>query len=261
MENEKRRKILLVDDINYSLLSLKERLKKQYEVYTALTAETMFEILENVTPEIIILDINMPEVDGFQVLTKLKEDLRYFEIPVIFLSGKKDRKSIIKGMKLGAADYLTKPASDKDVIESIEQQLDDSKQTSKKASILAIDDDPAILRSINAILSDLYVVRTVSDPLVVKELIKSTTPDLFLIDCQMPGLHGFELVPIIRKNSLLDETPIVFLTSEGTIDNISVAMSLGAADYIVKPINEKILRDKMAQDLSDFVIRRRLRGL
>ena len=87
------------------------------------------------------------------------------------------------------------------------------------------------------------------------------TPDLFILDCQMPVYSGFDLVPIIRRIREHEETPIIFLTSEGTIDNISVAINLGARDFIIKPIDEAILREKVALHIKDFMMRRRIRSL
>jgi DNA-binding response OmpR family regulator len=75
----------------------------------------------------------------------------------------------------------------------------------------------------------------------------------------MPGLSGFDLVPIIRKMPQHEDTPIIFLTSDGTIDNISAAMGFGARDFIVKPIDMMILRDKTTEHLKDFIMYRRIR--
>jgi PleD family two-component response regulator len=74
-------------------------------------------------------------------------------------------------------------------------------------------------------------------------------------------LNGFELVPIIRKFPEHENTPIMFLTSEGTVDHVSTAVYLGVCDYIVKPISKEILREKVALQLVDFIKRRRLRSL
>jgi PleD family two-component response regulator len=77
----------------------------------------------------------------------------------------------------------------------------------------------------------------------------------------MPGLTGFELVPIIRSIQGYEDTPIIFLTSEKSMDHITVAVSLGACDYIIKPIDEVILRLKITKHLEDFMIQRRIRSL
>jgi DNA-binding response OmpR family regulator len=164
-------------------------------------------------------------------------------------------------MNLGAVDYIKKPFIDSDLIDCIEYQLDPYKHEKYKPVVLAVDDNPSILKAVNYLLNDQYKVYTLAEPEKLKTLLGIITPDLFLLDCKMPVLNGFDLVPIIRSFYDHEETPIVYLTSEGTIDNISVAIHLGACDFIVKPIDETVLREKIALHLKDFIIRRRIRSL
>ena len=256
-----RRKIIIVDDVNYVLTTIKERLKNNYEVYPAQSSEILFELLEKVVPEIIILDIQMPESSGFDIIEQLKADRRYKDIPVIFLSGNKtDRKSVYKGMSLGAVDFITKPITNEKLIECIESHLDDNLRNANKAIILAVDDNPTILQTLNLLLGEQYKVYTLPQPQAIKDVLGRVVPDLFILDCHMPVIHGFELVPLIRSHPEHEDTPIVFLTSEGTIDNVSVATTIGASGFIVKPIDEKILLDKVASLMIDYISRRRLRA-
>ena len=257
--SEKKKKIILVDDINFHLISIKERLKNHYEIYPAQSADILFEILTNIMPDLILLDINMPDVDGFEVIEKLKADSRYADIPVIFLTAKNDKKSALRGTALGAVDFVTKPFSDSKLIEAIENQLDPVRRAAIKPIILAVDDSPSILQAVNNALQSQYTVYTLPQPTLVKEILRKVTPDLFLLDYQMPELTGFDLIPIIRKFPLHEDTPIIFLTSEGTVDNLSVAMHLGACDFIVKPLDPAVLRERIAVHLSDFMMQRRIR--
>jgi len=258
---EIRRKIIIVDDINFSLQTFKGRLKEQYQVYPAQSVEELFERLGMVLPDLILLDIGMPGTDGFEIIKMLKNDPRYSYIPVIFLSSRSDRKSITKGLSLGAIDFIIKPFKDSHLIECIESHLDPSHSDSLKPIIMAVDDNPSVLRTIKAILDDDYKVFTITEPQFLHETLKRVTPDLFLLDCKMPIIDGFELVPIIRKTPLHHETPIVFLTSEGTVDNLSVAMSLGSSDFLVKPIDEEILKQKVKASLKDYMTNRLTRHL
>ena len=103
------KKIIIVDD-NASYLSVvRVLLKPHYEVYPAPSAFKMFNIIEKIMPDLILLDISMPEMNGFEAITVLKENPRHKNIPVIFLTSKDDEASAVKGIDLGAADYITKP--------------------------------------------------------------------------------------------------------------------------------------------------------
>jgi len=104
-----RKKIIIVDD-NASYLSVvRVLLKPYYEVFPAPSAAKLFQIIEKFIPDLILLDVNMPEMSGFEAITVLRENPRYKDIPVVFLTAKDDEASAVKGLDLGAADYVTKP--------------------------------------------------------------------------------------------------------------------------------------------------------
>jgi PAS domain S-box-containing protein len=110
MENT-RRKIMLVDDNMVNLTMGKDILKASYEVYPLPSGAKLFELLGFVTPDLILLDIEMPEMNGYEVIRRLKSEPRFAGIPVIFLSGRKDEGSELEGLSLGAVDYVSKPFS------------------------------------------------------------------------------------------------------------------------------------------------------
>ena len=106
-----RNKIILVDDNMSNLTMGKSILQPFYKTYPAPSATTLFEMLENMIPDLILLDIEMPEINGFEAIKKLKADERFKDIPVIFLTVKNDEKSELEGLELGAVDYVSKPFS------------------------------------------------------------------------------------------------------------------------------------------------------
>ena len=257
--SEHQKKIVYLDDTSFHLFSTKERLKNHFEVYPAQTVEILKEILKNITPDLILLDINMPLVSGFDVIKMLKDDTRYANIPVIFLTAKDDKHTIETAMALGAADFVMKPYNDSKLIECIQNQVNPEMIERNKPVILAVDDSPSILQEVNHVLKDLYNVRTLADPEELGEVLKYLTPDLFLMDYKMPKVTGVELLSAIRKYRDHRDTPILFLSSEGTTDNISLAINAGVSDFIVKPIDYEILRKKIAVHLKDYMKRRRIR--
>ena len=128
----------------------------------------------------------------------------------------------------------------------------------RKMVVLAVDDSPIILKSVSSLLSDLYKVYTLPKPEMLKEILKKITPELFLLDYLMPEINGFELIPIIRSFEEHKDTPIVFLTSEGTIEVVKEALSLGASDFIIKPFNPDMLREKIATHIVRKLIDKKL---
>ena len=114
-----KKKIIVVDDNAANLTACKKTLKDLYEVYPALSADKMFEILTHIIPDIILLDVEMPVVNGHEALRMLKENEAYKNIPVIFLSAMEDDESETEGLKLGAVDYIRKPIVSSLLIERI----------------------------------------------------------------------------------------------------------------------------------------------
>ena len=116
-------KIFLVDDVKTNLAMGRDLIKTFYEVFPLPSAERLFEILEKVVPDLILLDIEMPVMNGYEAIKKLKSDLRFADIPVIFLTAKNDDGSEIEGFDLGAVDYVTKPFSGPLLLRRIANQL------------------------------------------------------------------------------------------------------------------------------------------
>ncbi|WP_026704950.1 response regulator transcription factor [Flavobacterium soli] len=119
------KKILIVDDEPNIVMSLEYTFKKNnFEVYIARDGQEALDILESSQPNIIILDIMMPNVDGYNTLEQIKKDDRLKDTKVIFLTAKNKEKDIEKGLALGANLYITKPFSVKKLVEQVNELLE-----------------------------------------------------------------------------------------------------------------------------------------
>jgi putative two-component system response regulator len=106
-----RKTIMIVDDSIANLKIGKNALMSLYNVFTVPSAKKMFELLERNKPALILLDIDMPDMDGYEAIKLLKENPDTLKIPVIFLTGKSEIEDEVKGLTLGAIDYISKPFS------------------------------------------------------------------------------------------------------------------------------------------------------
>jgi len=250
-----RKKIICVDDMSVSLMSLKRGLNAHYEVYLAESTDKMYKILENVMPDLIILDVNMPETSGYDAIKNLKNDKRYAEIPVMFLTCNSDKESVVKGLSLGAVDYLVKPFDAAKLLESINNQFNHkvSKITAENNefnfNILVVDDMASMLRTIHHALHGKYNVFMLSKSDLVINFLQNNKPDLILLDYLMPGMSGFDLIPKIRELADFKDIPIIIITTEGTVKNVNDAVSRGASDFIVKPFDPKELTFKIEKHI------------
>jgi putative two-component system response regulator len=116
--------LFVVDDNTVNLLTAEETLSDHYNVITLASASIMFEFLNNIMPDLILLDIMMPEMDGFEALKLLKADKRYSDIPVIFLTSKNDSVTEAHGFEAGAVDFICKPFSRPVLLNRIKTHLD-----------------------------------------------------------------------------------------------------------------------------------------
>jgi len=107
--NNNQKKIIVVDDNLDNLTILKNTLKDIYEVYPCHSALKMFDLLEHFLPDLILLDVEMPNMNGYEAAEKLKSNEKYKQIPIIFLTVRDDIQSEMEGLSLGAVDYIHKP--------------------------------------------------------------------------------------------------------------------------------------------------------
>ena len=119
------KKILIVDDEPNIVMALEYTFKKNnFEVFIARDGQEALEILEKQLPDVIILDVMMPMVDGYATIEEIKKDERLAHCKVIFLSAKNKESDIEKGMNLGANLYVVKPFSAKKLVEQVHELLE-----------------------------------------------------------------------------------------------------------------------------------------
>ncbi|MBR9854854.1 MAG: response regulator [Algicola sp.] len=120
----KQKKILIVDDEPNIVMSLEYAFKKKdFEVFIARDGTEALEISNKQKPDLILLDIMMPEMDGYETLKRVRENKDLAHTKVVFLSAKSKEKDVEKGLEMGADSYMTKPFSIKKVISDIEELL------------------------------------------------------------------------------------------------------------------------------------------
>ena len=159
-------KIFIVDDNNASLTACKKILKPHYEVYPIPSAEKMFEMLEHVMPNLILLDVDMPDMNGYEAAGRLKKNETYSEIPIIFLSGRIDPTSEMVGLNLGALDYIHKPFVSELLLRRIKTNMS-MLDTQGKGADAAKD----ILAPLNDIVGILGAGLDTNDPVTMKDSI------------------------------------------------------------------------------------------
>lgn len=111
MENVAKRSVLVVDDTPINIKIITAALKDEFTIFSALNGHDAIGLLKEHRPDLILLDVMMPGIDGFDVCKLIKADEQYADIPVIFLTAMDGQEGTFRGLELGGIDYLTKPVN------------------------------------------------------------------------------------------------------------------------------------------------------
>ncbi|MDR3013599.1 MAG: response regulator [Chitinispirillales bacterium] len=248
------KKIIIVDSVEHTLITLKDELAKHYEVSSALSAAKMFESLEHVTPDSILLSVDMPDINGYEAIQKLKADSRYAHIPVILLSDESGQEHIDKGLELGAADYICKPFSVHELVESIDRQINPDAykkiEGSARKKIIYVDDVNYSLISVKNRLKNRYEIYPAQSASKMFLILERVTPDLILLDIDMPVVNGYETIKLLKTDPRYKSIPVIFLTSKTSKEHVVKAMNLGAAGYVIKPFSDSELTERIEHQIN-----------
>ena len=222
------KKILVVDDeANIRRFLTHELEKKGYKVFEASNGKEALEQTRKYHPDLITLDIQMPDISGFDVTTVLKSDEETKDIPVLILSVVEDKN---KAYKLGANDYLTKPIKKKELFTRINQLLTDNKK-----KVLVVDDDKSLVKSVKYQLEHRgYLVHVAYDGKQALQMVEQERPDLILLDVVMPNMDGYEVIKALKSDSDTANIRIVLMTGIEIDGGRVKALSVGATEYVHK---------------------------
>ncbi len=209
VDGEHRGKILVVDDDTNSRDLLRRMLEKQgYSVLTASGGAEGVVMAKEQRPDLLTLDVMMPSMDGWAVLSALKADPATASIPVVMMTMVEDRPM---GFALGAADYLTKPVDKSRVLDAVSRLV-----AHKGDDILVVEDDPMAADIVRRTLeADGRVCRHARNGREALDMVKHSRPVLILLDLMMPEMDGFEFLDALEsEGSEFAAIPVIVLTAK-----------------------------------------------
>lgn len=225
-------KIILAIDDEVGMINLYRRylLKGGYEIISA-RAEEAEELAIMYQPRMILLDVNMPNRSGWDVLRSLKDRDETFEIPVIICTIEDERE---QAFRLGAADYLMKSIDEYSLLEAV-QRVESSRDCRK---VLIIDDQPESLRLLkDALAGDArFVLFEATNGPDGLQMVNSQWPDLILLDLRMPDMDGLEVIAQLRADEATAAIPVVIITADD-LGEEDLAKLHGIAVYRKSAIN------------------------
>jgi len=218
--------VLAIDDerATHDLLE-RELSAKGYRVLHALGGREGLQLAREMRPDAIMLDVVMPELDGWAVLRELKADPALRDIPVVLVTILGDREM---GYALGAADYLTKPID----TDALLRALDRFMPAGRRAEVLIVDDDPATREMLRRTLAKGgWTVAEAADGREALGRLEHAAPAIVLLDLMMPGVDGFEVLEAMRREEAWRDIPVIVITAKD-LDREELARLNGRAERV-----------------------------
>ena len=248
----KKNTILVIDD-DPTIHDLLKRFlsKKGFEVKTAQTGAEGVKLAKTLQPEAITLDVMMPEMDGWSVLTALKANTQTADIPVIMMTMVDDRDL---GYALGATEYLLKPIDGK----KLENILDKFKPASSSNLIMVVEDDPGIREMLcRQLRAENWKVIEAENGKEALSKLQTWTPELILSDLMMPEMDGFELVHRLKQTEKFSSIPVIILTAKTITDRDRQKLHGGVSKIFEKGSYQRsVLFDEVSNLLDEAIARK-----
>jgi diguanylate cyclase (GGDEF)-like protein len=276
-QTDERPRLLIVDDVHENLHALMHILRDDYAISAATTGEKALELARRrPQPDLILLDIKMPGMDGYSVLSALKIDPATAEIPVIFVTALTEAADEARGLALGVADYITKPVNPDLLKSRVRNQLELKRyrrhpvlfdivahnDPAHTPSLLVVDDIPENIHELLEALKGEYRILVARNGAQALNAVQGAVPpDLVLLDIVMPEMDGYEICRRIKATAVGNRIPVIFVTVIDATEEKVKGFELGAADYITKPFDIDEVRARIRTHLELARLRRFLEDL
>jgi len=280
LANKRIQKIVIVDDDEIEF----EKFKKEFgnddlRIEYIQDSEYAFSKISEVQPDLIIIDLMMPKIDGVTLSYKLKSNLKTKHIPILISTAKdlsdderKSLKNIVENIAVKSKghpldvlklvrDRIQMQKIDPIPVEEEEEVGHNSKnkhpdtelveEQANLAKVMIVDDDPETLFTIDEIVQSCggstYLAKNGIECL---ELLEKVTPDLILLDIMMPEMDGFQTIKLIRENEKLKDVIVYAVSAKAMTDDQEIILKQGFNDFVPKPVNATSLSFKIKQLIS-----------
>jgi two-component system, cell cycle response regulator len=262
-------RILVVDDILPNVKLLEAKLSSEYyDVLTASNGEEALKMVAEESPDIVLLDVMMPGMDGIEVCRRIKQNPNTAHIPVVMVTALTDAQDRVRGLESGADDFLSKPVNDialfsrvrslvrlKMTIDEwrarnatatqlgvVDKPVNVMDEPADQASILVIEDRGFEVDKINQSLTrDAHTIMFASDGAEGMQVASSREFDLIIVSLNLTSTDGLRLASHLKSSERTRNVPIVMLGEENDLPRIAHGLEMGANDYLIRPIDRNEL--------------------
>ena len=257
-------RVLVVDDVLANVKLLQARLSAEYfEVLTACNGQEALDLLDAERVDVVLLDVMMPGMDGFEVCRRIKSALATQHLPVVMITALDQPTDKIHGLRAGADDFLAKPVDDIGLVTRVRnlarlKALNDemllrmssgaeiglvhgatpySSKVETGARILVVEDQERAVQRVFAALSKMHTVDIETEPQAALARLGGATYDLLIGSLALAGADGLRLCSQVRFLERLRHLPIMVVAEPGDEKRLLRALDMGVNDYLMRPID------------------------
>jgi len=256
-------RLLLVDDDPATIQIMGRMLEEFPDQRFATSGEAALDIARTLSPDLILLDANMPGMTGFDVCEVLKADPLLARIPVIFVTSHDAPALEVDALNLGAADYVAKPLSAPQLKARVRAQLrmkkrvDDAQAhyraggvspaplTAPPTSILIVDHDLAANLILKRALSGVGTLRFAHSGDEGLQLARADMPTVIIVDADLADMDGLTVCAALKADAAFEHVPVVYVASESNVLSEQHALDLGAVDVFSKPFKPAVVQARV----------------
>jgi len=258
-------RVLVVDDVPANVKLLEARLSAEYfDVMTAVSGQEALAICERADCDVVLLDVMMPDMDGFEVCRRIKGGVATHHIPVVIVTALDQPSDRVKGLESGADDFLTKPVSDVALIARVRSlsrlklmtdelrmravtsreiglespEREALAEAGRNGRVLMVDDRPALSERVQATLSSEHVVDMEGDPTEALFHAAEGNYELVVVSLDLANFDGLRLCSQLRSLERTRNVPILAIAESDSNARLVRALEIGVNDYLVRPFDK-----------------------
>jgi two-component system, cell cycle response regulator len=280
-------RVLVVDDILANVRLLEAKLTAEYfDVVTAMNGLDALEAIQRTKPDIILLDVMMPGIDGIEVCRRIKADAATQHIPVVMVTALDQPEDRVRGLEAGADDFLTKPVNDIALFCRIKSLVrlkmltdelrvrsesgntmgvitrDDLRDNDQDGRILLVDPRDTSAERMKTIFDNRHQMTRVTDHVRAMEVVQEspTAFELVIVSFDKTHYDGLRLCSQLKSTEATRQTPILIIVDPDDQPSLLRALDMGVNDYLMRPVDKQELKARVSTQVRRFRYTERLRS-
>ena len=241
--------ILVVDDDSANSFICRQYLQENFIILSAGSGKEAVRIIQSTHVDLILLDIEMPRMDGFATYDEIRKSVSGVQIPVIFVTGRGDKKTVLKCKSKGAEGFIIKPLKKDVLLEKVRLAFAHRKQTSSRKKILIIDDCVEYLKLMKLYLQNQYEVMAINSTRTAIEYLQSYDADVLLIDYYMPLYNGADIMRIIKNGNMAPHAKVILMSGSMDVKILKECQDIGLDAALSKSATKSEILAKIEEVL------------